>query len=152
MHTLTSCMADMSSKPFLQTYGGRFQSDGRLVGQEVIQTIACDTTANTCQIPVPAPGVALVFVSQEAQGGVDPSRTETYSTTAATKLKNTATIDPSVLATSNGNSAKDRKLASTSEGSSAAGPRTAGVVPGVTLLGMLVGGAWVAGAAVRRYQ
>ena len=93
-----------------------------------------------------------MFVSQEAQGGVDPSRTETYSTTAATKLKNTATIDPSVLATSNGNSAKDRKLASTSEGSSAAGPRTAGVVPGVTLLGMLVGGAWVAGVAVRRYQ
>ncbi|KAI0742961.1 hypothetical protein C8Q80DRAFT_1123075 [Daedaleopsis nitida] len=113
-----------------QTFGARFQGDGRLSGSEVIQTITCDQSANTCVIPVPAPGVALVFVSSAAQGAVDPTHTETYSTTAVTKTKNTVTIDPSVLATSNGNSGKDRKLSSTSQGSSDAHGRTAGVAPG----------------------
>ncbi|RDX49745.1 hypothetical protein OH76DRAFT_1403331 [Lentinus brumalis] len=132
-----------------QTYGARFQCDGRLTGTEVIQTINCDTTANTCQIPVPAPGVALVFISPDAQGATDPPTTQTYSTTAVTKVKNTVTIDPSVLATSNGDSAKDRAAGSTSQGSSDA-PRTAGVAPGLTLLAMFVTGVWVVVAAMRR--
>lgn len=146
---LLSALIHSNTPPSLQTYGGRFQADGRLTGTEVIQTITCDTTANTCQIPVPAPGVALVFLSSDAQGAVDPSQTETYSTTVVTKSKNTVTIDPSVLATSNGDSAKERKMSSTSQGSSSA-PRTAGVVPGVTVLVMLVAGAWVVVAAMRR--
>ena len=101
------------------------------------------------QIPVPAPGVALVFISSNAQGVTDPTTTQTYSTTAVTKLKNTVTIDPSVLATSNGDSAKDRAAGSTSQGSSDA-PRTAGVAPGLTMLAMFVTGVWVVVAAMRR--
>ncbi|RPD77295.1 hypothetical protein L226DRAFT_533296 [Lentinus tigrinus ALCF2SS1-7] len=133
-----------------QTYGGRFQCDGRLSGTESIQTIQCDTTANTCQIPVPAPGVALVFISSDAQGVTEPSTTQTYSTTAVTKVKNTVTIDPSVLATSNGDSAKDRAEGSTSQGSSSDALRTAGVAPGLTLLAMFVAGVWVVVTAMRR--
>ena len=145
------CLAQVSHPDVhrSQTFGARFQCDGRLSGTEDIQTIQCDTTANTCQIPVPAPGVALVFISSDAQGVTDPTTTQTYSTTAVTKLKNTVTIDPSVLATSNGDSAKDRAAGSTSQGSSDA-PRTAGVAPGLTLLAMFVTGVWVVVAAMRR--
>ncbi|KAM5530653.1 hypothetical protein V8D89_015674 [Ganoderma adspersum] len=131
-----------------QTFGGRFECDGRLSGTEVIQTISCDTTANTCQIPVPAPGVALVFLSSTAQGETDPSQTQTYATTAVTKSANTVSVDASVLATSNGQSGKDRSLSSTSQGSSDA-RRTVGA-PGVTLLAMLVLGAWAVAGALRR--
>ncbi|KAI9058696.1 glycoside hydrolase family 79 protein [Trametes sanguinea] len=132
-----------------QTFGGRFEADGRLSGTEVIQTIQCDTNANTCDIPVPAPGVALVFVSSDAQNAADPSETQTYATTAVTKTANTVTIDPSVLATSNGQSGADRQLSSTSKGSSSAG-RTAGVAPGLTVLAMVIAGVSVIVAAGRR--
>ncbi|EJF60218.1 hypothetical protein DICSQDRAFT_137837 [Dichomitus squalens LYAD-421 SS1] len=132
-----------------QTYGGRFECDGRLSGTEVIQTITCDTNANTCDIPVPAPGVALVFISSGAQGETDPSTTETYATTALTKTANTVSIDPSVLATSNGMSAKDRGLSSTSQGSSDAA-RTAGAVPGLVALLAFVLGACAVSGALRR--
>ena len=133
-----------------QTFGGRFECDGRLSGTEDIQTITCDTTANTCDIPVPAPGVALVFLSSGAQGALAPSTTQTYPTTALTKTYNTVSIDPSVLATSNGMSGKDRdELSSTSQGSSDA-PRARGVVPGVSLLAAFVAGAWVVAGAMRR--
>ncbi|KAI8996273.1 hypothetical protein BD414DRAFT_477356 [Trametes punicea] len=132
-----------------QTFGGRFECDGRLSGTEDIQTVQCDTNANTCQIDVPAPGVALVFISSGAQSAVDPSSTQTFPTTAVTKTANTVTIDPSVLATSNGQSAADRQLSSTSKGSSSAG-RTAGVAPGLTVLAMIIAGALVMAAAARR--
>ena len=131
-----------------QTFGGRFECDGRLSGSESIQTISCDTSANTCQIPVPAPGVALVFLSSTAQGETDPSQTQTYSTTAVTKSANTVSINPSVLATSNGQSAKNRSLSSTSQGSSDA-PRAVGA-PGATLLATLVLGAWAIAGVLRR--
>ena len=98
---------------------------------------------------MPAPGVALVFLSSNAQGALDPSTTQTYPTTALTKTYNTVSIDPSVLATSNGMSAKDRGLSSTSEGSSGA-PRTAGAVPGLVALGSFVLGAWAVVGTLRR--
>ncbi|KAI0673206.1 glycoside hydrolase superfamily [Trametes maxima] len=108
-----------------QTFGGRFQADGRLSGSELIQTIACDQNANTCQIPVPAPGAALVFLSNNAQSGADPA-TMTFSTTAVTKAIETLTIDASALATSNGHAGKF-PLSGTSKGSS--GGATALTVP-----------------------
>ena len=98
---------------------------------------------------MPAPGVALVFLSSTAQGAPDPSQTQTYATTAVTKSANTVSVDASVLATSNGDSAKDRAAGSTSQGSSDA-PRTAGVAPGLTMLAMFVTGVWVVVAAMRR--
>ncbi|KAI0354194.1 hypothetical protein OH77DRAFT_1426226 [Trametes cingulata] len=100
-----------------QTFGGRFQADGRLSGTEIVQTITCDQGANTCQIPVPAPGAALVFLSSDAQNAVDPP-TVTFSTTAVTKAIETLTIASSALATSNGHSGKDLRLSGTSKGSS----------------------------------
>ncbi|KAI9058697.1 glycoside hydrolase family 79 protein [Trametes sanguinea] len=98
-----------------QTFGGRFQSDGRLTGSELVQRITCDQGANTCQIPVPAPGAALIFISSDAQSSIDPT-TVTFSTTAVTKAIETLKIASSALATSNGNRG-NVPLSGTSKGS-----------------------------------
>ncbi|KAL1943312.1 hypothetical protein VTO73DRAFT_4387 [Trametes versicolor] len=120
-----------------QTFGGRFQADGRLSGQEFVQTITCDQGANTCQIPVPAPGAALVFLSSDAQTNADPT-TMTFSTTAVTKAAETLTVAASALATSNGHGGK-LPLSGTSKGSS--GGATAIGVPLSLSLASLVFGA-----------
>ncbi|OJT10820.1 Beta-glucuronidase [Trametes pubescens] len=100
-----------------QTLGGRFQVDGRLKGTEDVQTVQCDQTANTCQIKVPAPGAALVFISDTAQQqAAAPDSASTYATTVVTKTKNTATVDPAVIATSNGQNGKNRGIGGTSQG------------------------------------
>jgi len=96
-----------------QTFGNNFESDGRLKGNLDVQTVACDQTARTCPIRVPAPGFALVFLSPQYLTEVS-NGPETFSTTARTKTRNTATIDPSVLATSNGHSGSNRLLGGTS--------------------------------------
>ncbi|KAL0954363.1 hypothetical protein HGRIS_003354 [Hohenbuehelia grisea] len=97
-----------------QTFGGDFEVNGHLKGDLNIVTIDCNQQENTCQIPVPAPGFALVFFGEPYQDTSDI----TFSSTAFTKLMNTATVDPAVLATSNGMSAKEReKIGSTSFGS-----------------------------------
>ncbi|PBK94950.1 glycoside hydrolase family 79 protein [Armillaria gallica] len=84
-----------------QTLGTKYTVDGILKNDINVVTIACDTSANTCTIPVNAPGFALVFltVTESDFSGVTP-----FATTAYTKTINTATVDPSVLATSNGHS------------------------------------------------
>ncbi|KZP33152.1 glycoside hydrolase family 79 protein [Athelia psychrophila] len=87
-----------------QTFGGNFESDGRLQGSLDVQTVACDTTANTCQIKVPAPSFALVFLNDDVLSEVTPQNPLTFATTAVTKKVNTATVDAAVLATSNGHS------------------------------------------------
>ena len=72
-------------------------------------TVPCDQSANTCSIRVPAPGAALVFVSDSAQqAGSAQLSAATFPTTANTKTKNTVTVDSSVLATAQGMSGKDR--------------------------------------------
>ena len=76
-------------------------------------------------------GNTLVFLTDSAAQNSEPEATATYSTTALTKTYNTATVDGSVIATSNGHSGKDRFMGSTSKGSSGAG-RAAGVVPSLT--------------------
>ena len=77
----------------------------------------CDQTANACPIKVPAPGAALVFLSDSAQAGASDSTPASFSTSVITKTRHTATVDPAVLATSNGDNAKSRdKLRKTSEG------------------------------------
>ncbi|OJT11294.1 Beta-glucuronidase [Trametes pubescens] len=119
-----------------QTFGGRFQADGRLSGQEFIQTITCDQGANTCQIPVPAPGAALVFLSSDAQTNADPT-TMTFSTTAVTKAAETLTVAASALATSNGHGGK-LPLSGTSKGSSG-GAAAIGVPLSLSLASMLFG-------------
>ncbi|KAF7974485.1 hypothetical protein HWV62_12034 [Athelia sp. TMB] len=100
-----------------QTFGGNFESDGRPQGSLDIQTITCDTTANTCQIKVPAPGFALVFLNDAVLSEVTPQSPQTFATTAYTRKIHTATVDPSVLATSNGHSGSSRgPLMNTSKG------------------------------------
>ncbi|KAF8651054.1 hypothetical protein AX16_004917 [Volvariella volvacea WC 439] len=127
-----------------QTLGTKFTVDGRLRGDLNIVTIACDQSANTCSVPVPAPGFALVFLTDAEVLSMDES-THTYATTAHTLTMNTATVDPAVLETSNGSSERERgALGSTSKGSVSGAQRTRGVLGqgvGVVVLGMAVG-AW----------
>ena len=63
-------------------------------------------------VTVPAPGFALVFLSQNdaVLSLGEESETKTFATTAYTNVKNTVTVDPTVVATSNGHSGKDRAL------------------------------------------
>jgi hypothetical protein len=69
-----------------------------------VTTVACDQAANTCSIRVPAPGFALVFLTEEALGAVSPTSTVTFPTTTPTRsaLATHISIDPSMLATSYG--------------------------------------------------
>lgn len=84
-----------------------------------VKTIQCDQSANTCIVPVKAPGFALVFLTDSPV--LQDEHPMTFATTARTNTINTATIDPKVLATSNGQSGKQRViLGSTSHGSSGA--------------------------------
>ncbi|KAA1475467.1 glycoside hydrolase family 79 protein [Dentipellis sp. KUC8613] len=126
-----------------QTLGNVFQSDGRLEGNFDVKTIQCDQGANSCVVQVPAPGVAVVFLTPDALKEVTPGSTVTYPTTATTKTVNTAVIDPSILATSNGPKGMGGRLGATSRGSanSAAGTRDA--MSGAAVVLALVGGAWL---------
>ncbi|KAF7325829.1 Glyco-hydro-79C domain-containing protein [Mycena kentingensis (nom. inval.)] len=119
-----------------QTFGGNFESDGILKGEEEIKDVTCDTGANTCTVQVPAPGFALVFLDNDLTQD-DGSPSITFSTTARTQTRNTATIDPAVLATSNGNRMSEHELAGTSKPPSAA-PRAFEV--SLMALGLLLGG------------
>ncbi|KAJ6577637.1 hypothetical protein B0H19DRAFT_932173 [Mycena capillaripes] len=107
-----------------QTFGKNFESDGRPMGDEDIKTVNCDTTAQTCTVDVPAPGFALVFLTDDAFTENKGAPTMTFPTTAHTKTHNTATVDPSVLSTSNGFRMSGNELAGTSKPPSAA-PRSA---------------------------
>ncbi|KAJ7572959.1 hypothetical protein C8J56DRAFT_1133492, partial [Mycena floridula] len=83
-----------------QTFGGVYESDGRIKGEVDVQTVTCN--GGNCVIKVPAPGFALVFLSEQALAGSDTGTPVTFPTTVFTKTLNTATVDPSLLATSNG--------------------------------------------------
>ncbi|KAF8991302.1 glycoside hydrolase family 79 protein [Cyathus striatus] len=119
-----------------QTFGGQFDVDGRLRGDLNVTTINCDQAANTCVVPVPAPGFALVFFGNDDDLALGQSPL-TFATTARTKTVNTVTVDPSLLATSNGHSGTDRDqwdMGSTSKGSI---PNTAAtmqkIIPGLVV-------------------
>ncbi|THG94793.1 hypothetical protein EW026_g6744, partial [Hermanssonia centrifuga] len=126
-----------------QTLGGQFESDGRFQGSESVSTVPCDQTAGTCNINVPAPGFALVFLNSNALSDSEPSATNTFPTTVATKPGHqTFSVDPAALATSNGHSGSDRQnhTAGTSKGSSDA-RKQADVLPRMAglLVAMLTG-------------
>ncbi|KAI6155825.1 glycoside hydrolase family 79 protein [Pisolithus tinctorius] len=130
-----------------QTFGSTFESDGRFQGSPSITTISCSASSNTCTVPLPAPCIALIFLTSSAYAESNPSSTVTFATTALTQTWNTATINPTVLATSNGMSGKERdQLASTSRENGAASMGTGiGVGLGLGLVGLGVG-AWMGGA------
>ncbi|KIM82034.1 glycoside hydrolase family 79 protein [Piloderma croceum F 1598] len=85
-----------------QTFGNTFESDGRLQGDLDVKTVSCNN--NICQIYMPAPSFALVFFTDTAYTEATPDNPQTFSTTAQTRVKNTATVDAAVLSTSNGHS------------------------------------------------
>jgi len=103
-----------------QTLGDDFTVDGRFRGTLNVTTINCDVGSNTCLIPVQAPGFALVFLTNSSSPSFEDQfvtlsqASRTFSTSVFTN-RNTATLAPGVLATSNGHSGVDReKLGSTS--------------------------------------
>jgi len=101
-----------------QTFGSSMESDGRPMGEEQIETVTCDPTSRNCQVRVPAPGAALVFLNDGAlSNSGEGDAPKTFATTAVTKLHNTATVDQAVLATSNGHGGGSRELGATSRGS-----------------------------------
>lgn len=120
---------------YIKTFGGRGQSDGRLTGNETIQTVECDPTTSLCNVVVPAPGAVLVFFNTVAEEEATPSSTQTFATTYVTKTVGTATVNPSVLATSNGHSGTNRSsLGSTSPGSASDATGHARLIPAISTL------------------
>lgn len=115
-----------------QTMGNSFESDGRLSGSEQTVTINCDTTANTCTIPVYAPSIAIVFLTNAAAEASFPSSasTMTYGTTVIGT--GSATVDPAVLSTSNGQMGNGQGLGSTSSGSVSSAQRLAALGGGAS--------------------
>ncbi|KIK68723.1 glycoside hydrolase family 79 protein [Collybiopsis luxurians FD-317 M1] len=112
-----------------QTFGGNFDSDGRLQGTETIQTISCDQNAQICSVPVPAPGAVLVFLTDESTESAGAAST-TFATTVETRTANTATVDPSVLATSNGRNGS-LPIGSSSKGSASGVVGLRELIPGL---------------------
>jgi hypothetical protein len=112
-----------------------------------VTSINCDTTANTCIVPVNAPGFALVFFDSNAEPLSIGQATQTFSTTMRTKLHNTATVDPQALSTSNGHSGMSRNgFGSTSVGSISKATRARGLTVGgvgVVLGSVVLGGVWI---------
>lgn len=99
-----------------QTFGDVLSSNGILQGQQNITTIPCQSD-NVCPVPVPAPGFALVFLSQDAlqESSPGPDAVTPFSTTVTTAIgQNTATINAQVLATSNGYGGAMNQIGSTS--------------------------------------
>ena len=120
-----------------QTLGSQFASDGRLQGTESVQSLTCDTSSNTCMITVPAPGMALVSFTPTSDAAY-PTHTYATSTMSATTTK--ATVDPSVIATSNGSKGGGAGMGSTSREKSQTSRATSQVAPSLfVFLGMLFG-------------
>ncbi|CEL54355.1 hypothetical protein RSOLAG1IB_07005 [Rhizoctonia solani AG-1 IB] len=130
-----------------QTLGNHFESDGRLQGSEVIETVQCQN--NQCAIPLKAPSLALVFLTDAALANSSPteSATASFETSVLTRVRHTATIDQAVLSTSNGRGgSQGNHIGSTSFGSVGNGVVGALRAPGVgVLVGLAVGAAAVMG-------
>ncbi|KAF8064391.1 glycoside hydrolase family 79 protein [Lyophyllum atratum] len=131
-----------------QTFGDNYASDGRPMGTENITIVPCPNSI--CVIRVPAPSYALVFLTDSAFTETGGAPSTTFSTTFRTQVRNTVSVDPAVLATSNGHTAMGGKgkLGGTSDGANGAG---GGVGPGVgTVWAVVVGVVVVVGRLVWR--
>lgn len=129
----------------LQTLGNALESDGRMNGTLNVTTVQCDQTANTCSIQVPAPAVAVVFLSSDSLKAVSPTSTVTFPTTAMTQTGNKIYIDPNMLATSNGHSGMGNVRGATSPRSSnsATSPLHTALSGALTMLAAALGAAAV---------
>ena len=87
-------------------------------------------------------GAALVFFSDAAQAAAAGDTIETFSTSVITKSKNTVTVDPSLLATSNGESGKNRAHRGGTSFGAESSAMAAYVAPGIAaLISVLAGSA-----------
>ncbi|KAJ7227458.1 hypothetical protein GGX14DRAFT_419682 [Mycena pura] len=113
-----------------QTFGTAFESVGRPTGTEQIQTVNCNSD-NTCDVKVPAPGFALVFLDENNPPFSEDVQVFTATSTAgqAAKTFNTLVIDPAVVATANGQPGTNYLQAGTSPGKRPNGARAAQSVP-----------------------
>jgi len=134
-----------------QTLGSTFHvSDGRLMNPLDVVTVPC--SAGTCLVPMSSPSFAIVYLTDQALNDVTATGIEaaTFATTVTTRRLGHIFVDPSVLATSNGNGGAQEllkaKWQATSHGSTSPAIRV-----GVSLgLGLgLVIGALATMAAVR---
>ena len=74
-----------SSRPHIEyAHAEIIAADGRWIGDETIQTVACDQASGTCAIDVPAPGFALVFLDNNALSDSEPTSTQTFPSTTCT--------------------------------------------------------------------
>ncbi|EJD47766.1 hypothetical protein AURDEDRAFT_163225 [Auricularia subglabra TFB-10046 SS5] len=87
-----------------QSFGGYFESDGLLRGEQVTELISC--SGGVCPIRVPGPSAMLVFLTDAAYHADDDMKT--FATSHTTKARNTAAVDGLTLATSNGIDARMR--------------------------------------------
>jgi hypothetical protein len=128
-----------------QSFGGYFESDGLLRGDQKTDEVPCD--AGVCAIKVPAPGVAVVFLTDDlifdASAG---DQVSTFETSATTKMLNTAAVAGDVLASTNGISGEMRsqmKNAKTSRGEDKNGASSRAAVWTIgSVIGACVAGAW----------
>ncbi|KAL1408872.1 hypothetical protein Q8F55_005686 [Vanrija albida] len=83
-----------------QTLGPDFQGDGRLYGTVDTRTVPCSN--GVCNVVVPAPSIALVFLTDTALSDSTPvpEAVATFRTTVVGH--GSATVDPQALETSNG--------------------------------------------------
>ncbi|KAG8744721.1 hypothetical protein FRC12_014744 [Ceratobasidium sp. 428] len=125
-----------------QTLGQTFHaSDGRLMGNLDVQTVQCQ--GGSCRVPMKAPSFALVFLTDQALNDITPTgaAAQTFATTVTTRRHGQVFVDPSVLATSNGDGGAQEllkaKWQATSEGS-VDSAMSIGVPVGL-LLGVVIG-------------
>ncbi|EJD54199.1 glycoside hydrolase family 79 protein [Auricularia subglabra TFB-10046 SS5] len=101
-----------------QTFGFYFESDGLLRGKHTTEVVPC--SGGSCPVRVPAPGIALVFLTEPAFVPESAeAMSQTFVTSHTTKRYNTAAVPAAALQTSNGLSAEARKAmggSSTSSG------------------------------------
>lgn len=130
-----------------------FTSDGRLTGDVETVIIPCDQAANNCIVPVKAPSVALVFLSDDALHQSSPENEAsslTFATSVYTGKGQHPIIDPAILKTMNGDGGTGpRHTGSTSKGQSmqqlGAAARNAAVPAIVSLFALALGVMLVAG-------
>ncbi|WWD17633.1 hypothetical protein CI109_102074 [Kwoniella shandongensis] len=107
-----------------QTLGYSFASDGRLAGTQETVTITC--TDGSCVVPVKAPSIAIVFMTQDALTA--STAKQDVQTEYATSVigSGSATVDAQALQTSNGDTSQG-KGGNTSKGAKSWGmPRIDG--------------------------
>lgn len=98
--------------------GGSYSSDGRLRGTLATQTITCQNSL--CVVPVPAPAIAVIYLTDQAlalSSAHESSRE--FSTTVVGW--GSATVDPKVLETSNGQNGPDGQSGRNNKAISGAG-------------------------------